>query len=94
VTRLLPLLVAASLACAQRSALPVEAPADAAAPGPSGPDEDCAGFAEAEARRRESHTGPCPFCPCACTPGRGTFCAPCAQCVVQPIPPVGPPPEP
>jgi hypothetical protein len=50
----------------------------------------CEGFDEAEAKRRAAHQGPCPYCPCACSPDRGVFCAPCAACV-EPEMPVPPP---
>ena len=44
------------------------------------PAAPCAGFAESEAKRR-AEAGPCPYCPCSCSPETGeTQCAPCAAC--------------
>lgn len=80
------------LACSTarpQPAAPGDDPAVEQDPKPSnskGPYPSCEGFAEAEAARRERHQGPCPFCPCACTPERGVFCAPCAQCESPPPP--------
>ena len=74
------------LACSIGRAPPeggVDTTAETTEPRPTpkkGPYPNCEGFAEAEAARRARHEGPCPFCPCACTPERGVFCAPCVAC--------------
>lgn len=44
------------------------------------PRDPCAEFNAEQARRRARHTGPCPYCPCACVRGGEITCAPCARC--------------
>ena len=39
----------------------------------------CEAFNREEEERRRNHTGPCPYCPCACGE-RGIVCAPCMAC--------------
>lgn len=101
--RLLLLAVLALAACAGPRSLGgppgVDGDAEGAPPEEAADDDaplhDCTGFAEAEEARRLAHTGPCPFCPCACSAERGVFCAPCVECPgEQPEPPALPAPAP